>query len=78
MVRSHLVVVETFNNRLEIELARGALEAAGIEAAIEADTAGGMREHLASSGPGFRLIVRAEDAKAASDALSPRRRKRGR
>jgi hypothetical protein len=50
------------------------LEAARIDAMIQADTAGGMREHLAWSGAGFRVLVREEDAAAARDVLKPRQR----
>ena len=38
---------------------------------IQADTAGGMREHLAWSGLGFRVLVRGEDVAMARDVLSP-------
>ena len=38
---------------------------------IQADTAGGMREHLAWSGTGFRLLVREHDARAALEILTP-------
>ena len=34
-------------------MAKGALESAGIDAMIQADTAGGMRPHLAWAGSGF-------------------------
>lgn len=52
-------------------MAKGALEAAGIQAMIQADTAGGMREHLAWSGAGFKILVREEDATVARDVLTP-------
>jgi hypothetical protein len=38
---------------------------------IQADTAGGMREHLAWSGAGFQILVRDEDSTAARDLLAP-------
>ena len=38
---------------------------------IQADTAGGMRQHLAWSGLGFRVLVSEEDVAAARDALMP-------
>jgi hypothetical protein len=66
-----LIVVETYGSRPEADLAKGALEAAGIRAMIQADTAGGMREHLAWSGAGFRILVREEDATAAREVLTP-------
>ena len=66
-----LVVVQSYGSRAEADLAKGALEDAGIEAMIQADTAGGMREHLAWSGAGFRILVREEDAAVAQEVLTP-------
>jgi hypothetical protein len=40
------VVVRQFLSVVEAELARGALEAAGIQAVVSADDCGGMRPHL--------------------------------
>jgi Putative prokaryotic signal transducing protein len=77
MQHHELVVVQTFNSRPEAEIAKGALEAASIDAMIQADTAGGMREHLAWSGAGFRILVREEDLTAERDALRPRQRSKG-
>ena len=65
-----LVVVQSFGNRLEAELAKGVLEEAGIQAIIQGDTAGRMREHLAWSGAGFKILVREDDAAKARDVLS--------
>ena len=65
-----LVIVGTFGNREEAELAKGALASAGIDAMTQADTAGRMREHLAWSGAGFQVWVREEDADAAREILS--------
>jgi len=53
-----------------VDIAKSALASAGIDAIIEADTAGRMREHLAWSGLGFRLLVRADEAEAARDFLA--------
>jgi hypothetical protein len=55
---------------LEAELAKGALEEAGIPAIIQGDTAGGMREHLAWSGAGFKILVREKDATAARELFT--------
>ncbi|HXN96933.1 MAG TPA: DUF2007 domain-containing protein [Candidatus Acidoferrales bacterium] len=66
-----LVIVKTFGSRPEADIAKGALASAGIDAMIQADTAGGMREHLAWSGTGFRLLVREDDARAALEILTP-------
>jgi hypothetical protein len=70
-MHADLVVVASCGNRPEAELAKSVLDAAGIAAMIQADTAGGMREHLAWSGAGFRILVREEDAVAARQALRP-------
>ena len=62
------VIVATFQDRPEAELARGALEAAGIAATIHSDDAGGMRPALTFSN-GARVIVRGADANAARQIL---------
>jgi len=59
-----LVLVKSCNTWAEAELAKGALEAAGIPAMTQADTVGKMREHIAWSGAGFQILVREEDATA--------------
>lgn len=55
-----LVVVRTFLNNMEAELAYSALEAAGIHALIRRDDCGGVRPSLWLSG--IALLVRADDA----------------
>ena len=67
----HLVVVQSYASRSEAELAKGALEAAGIPAMIQSDSVGGMREHLAWSGAGFKILVREEDVTDAREVLTP-------
>jgi len=53
MQHSELITVKTFGSRPEVDIAKSALASAGIDAIIEADTAGRMREHLAWSGLDF-------------------------
>jgi hypothetical protein len=62
-----LVVLRTYVNNFEAELARGALEAAGIDSMIRADDCGGTRPHLWMGG--VALLVRAEDAEQADEVL---------
>lgn len=69
MPQNKLVVVQSYGTEGEAEIAKGVLESSGIEAMIQADTAGRMREHLAWSGLGHRLLVREEDAAAARSIL---------
>jgi hypothetical protein len=69
MDEANLVVVGLFGSEPEVEIAKSALEAAGIDAMIQADTAGRMRPHIAWSGSGFKILVREEDATAAREIL---------
>jgi hypothetical protein len=71
MSDANLVVAGTFGTEQEANMAKGALEAAGIDAMIQADTAGGMRPHLAWSGSGFKVLVREDDSKVAREVLEP-------
>jgi hypothetical protein len=68
----HLVVVQSYASRPEAELTKGALEAAGIPAMVQSDSVVGMREHLAWSGAGFKILVREEDVTDACEVLTPR------
>jgi hypothetical protein len=70
MSHSDLVVVQSYATEGEAEAAKGMLESSGIDAMIQADTAGRMREHLAWSGLGHRVLVREEDAAAARNLLA--------
>ncbi|RPI57406.1 MAG: hypothetical protein EHM55_01930 [Acidobacteria bacterium] len=63
-----LIVVRTFLNRMEAELARSALEASAIEAVVAVDDAGGTEPGLWVA-TGVRLLVRAEDVERAEDVL---------
>ena len=70
MSQSDLVVVQSYGTEGEAEVAKGVLESSGIDAMIQADTAGRMREHLAWSGLGHRVLVREEDATVAQSLLA--------
>ena len=61
------MVVATFLNKFEAEVAQGALEAADIESIVSADDMGGLRPGLWMAG--VRLLVRAEDAERAGKIL---------
>jgi len=69
MSEPDLVVVHRFNTSQEAELAKSALEAAGIDAMVRRDNGGGMQPALAWAGTGVEVIVRTEDAQAARDVL---------
>lgn len=63
-----LVVVATFQNRVEADLAEGALRAHGIEAMVSRDDGGGTEPNLGVAA-GFRLLIRPDDAADASEVL---------
>jgi hypothetical protein len=65
----NLVVVRTYLNIFEAEVAKTALDAASIDSILRADDAGGMRPHL-WTGTGVQLLVRSEDARLADEVLS--------
>jgi hypothetical protein len=65
MSDSELVVVQTFGSRQEADVAVSALDAAGIEAIVQADTGGGMYRAMAWAGVGFQVLVRRDDAETA-------------
>ena len=66
---THLVAVAVFPARIEAELARGALEAAGIYSVIGSDDAGQQNPGLVYSG-GATVLVRAEDLASARQILN--------
>ena len=63
-----LVVVRTFLNRFEADVAKSALDAVDIESIIRADDAGGMRPAMWMGQP-VELLVRADDAERAEEIL---------
>jgi len=63
------IVLETFSNRIEAEMAAGLLEAEGIEAMVRADDAGGAYPMLQFV-RGVRLMVAQEDEARAREILA--------
>jgi hypothetical protein len=68
MKSQDLTVVSTFPSTAAAQIAKGVLDEVGIESMIRADNAGGMYPAIG----GAELLVRAEDAKKANDALHRR------
>jgi len=60
-----LIVVSTFPSTADALIAQGVLNDAGIDSMIRSDNAGGMYPALS----GADLLVRAEDAEKAREAL---------
>lgn len=71
MREAKLVVVQAFGDQWEANLAKSALEAAGIDAMIQAGSVGRTRPHVAFASGGYKVLVREEDAGAARDVLEP-------
>lgn len=69
MSKNDLVVIRDYLNKLEAELAQGALQSAGIQSMIGADDAGGTEPGLWMGG--IKLLVHAEDVKEAEKILGP-------
>jgi hypothetical protein len=67
---AELVVAGQYSNKIEAELAQGALEAAEIECIVAADDAGGLQPNLLV-GEGVKVLVRAEDLAEAQKILNP-------
>ncbi|HEV8598983.1 MAG TPA: DUF2007 domain-containing protein [Gemmatimonadales bacterium] len=65
-----MVVLKTYTNRAEAELAQGILQANGIDALVSSDDAGGMQPWLQLA-LGVRLLVHHEDALRAAWLLEP-------
>ena len=63
-----MVVLKTFNNEMEAEMAQRLLEEAGVTAFVFKDDAGGMEPHLQRTN-GVRLIVNHIDARRAHELL---------
>ncbi len=64
-----LVVLNTFPNHIQADLAQSALTAVGIDSFVHADDAGGVQPGL-WLGAGVQLLVRASDAKLARQIIT--------
>jgi hypothetical protein len=67
MSESEFTVLRTFLNHFEADVAKMALEAAGIESFIRSDDCGGMRPHLWMGG--VELVVFSYDVERADEVL---------
>jgi Putative prokaryotic signal transducing protein len=63
-----VVVLKTFNNEIEAEMAQQMLQEAGVTAFVFKDDAGGMEPQLQRSN-GVRLVVNSADAQHAHKML---------
>jgi hypothetical protein len=67
MTNADLIVIGTYRDKMEAEVARSALEAADIDSMIQGDSVRGPSPWMT----GYKLLVRAEDVKQATDILGP-------
>jgi len=65
---SELIAISTFRSIADAQIAKGILDAAGIESMIRADNAGGMYPAIS----GAELLVRSEDLDKANEVLQDR------
>jgi len=70
MDTADLVVVSMFRSVADARIAKGILDAAGIESMIRSDNAGGMYPALDAAA----LVVRSENLEAAAQALNRRKK----
>lgn len=66
-----LVSVSSFRSVADAQIAKGILDEIGVQSLVRSDNAGGMYPPLDSAD----LLVRAEDAEKATDALNRRHRR---
>jgi Putative prokaryotic signal transducing protein len=64
-----LVTIRTFINELDAEIAKSALEAAGIDCMISADNCAGLEPPFSLT-QGVRLVVKPRDADRANEVLT--------
>lgn len=69
MKHPDLVVVHTFMSRPEADMAKSALDAAGIESMVLGDDAGGLQPGL-WEGRGVAVVVNTDDEQAAREILA--------
>jgi len=69
MADADLVVVHSFGTQMEADMAKSALASAGIACMIQADSAGGLRPHIAWASGGFKVLVRDDDLEEARRVL---------
>jgi len=62
------VVIKTFDNEADAEMAQEFLQNAGVRASVFKDDAGGMEPHLQLTG-GVRLVVGSADAERAREIV---------
>lgn len=71
MTKTELVILSTFRSVTDAQIAKGILDEMQIESSIRSDNAGGMYPALDSAA----LLVRADDAERAREALEDRHRR---
>jgi hypothetical protein len=64
-----LVTIRTFASESEANIARGALEAFGIDCIVKSDDFGGQQESLTMAN-GISLVIRSADVSRAEDVLA--------
>jgi hypothetical protein len=68
-IHPDLIVIRTYHHEMEADVAKTALDAAGIKSLIRSDNSGGQNPALALT-RGVQLLVASDDAKRANEILS--------
>jgi len=69
MTAAEIVVLRTYNDPFSAEVAKSALEAAGIASMIRSDDGGGQYPGAMGFSRGVELLVRQEDLRRASEIV---------
>ena len=70
MKAAEIVVLRTYNDLFSAEVAKSALEAAGIECLVRSDNGGGQYPAALAWSNGVELLVREADAARADEILA--------
>ncbi len=66
-----LVLLKSYYNKHDAEIAVGLLKEAGIESILQADDAGGFHAHLSIAAGNNRVMIRKKDAERALEVIKP-------
>ena len=71
-IHPDLIVIRTYQHEMEAEVAKTALDAAGIKSLVRSDNSGGQNPALALT-RGVELLVASDDVKRANEVLGAKK-----
>jgi hypothetical protein len=69
-IHPDLIVIRTYQTEIDADVAKTALDAAGIKSLVRSDNSGGLNPGLAFT-RGVQLLVASDDVKRANAVLTP-------